>query len=590
MISRESSEALMSLVRYLTVVAAAAISMGAHAGCRCAIVVLLCFVAAGCTGGKPKQKDDAGSKTSTDSGLQTENPCEGTLSTIDDVFDLTRLGRTTTVADGVQRLNDWLQSCAPAALPPGLTPEIEALLTEAQRGYINENRFILRDGEHLRDCLLDKALASHAAGSGVSEIDRITLLFNYVVRSIGLVATPIENLPLAPFETYLLGKGTAEDRAWLFVNALRQMGIDAVLITPHSAEDKPKVEPAPFLVGVFGDGQIYLFDPQAGIAIPSPRDDGKSATPQAATLAQATTDPEIFKQLDIGADRPYPLTAENLKEPDLLIVADAAFWSPRMRALQQEFIGKRAMKIADPLGDERGDANGLISRIQKNAGEFWNRERLRVWDFPEKRLIAHTAMTNDQLEILDTQFMPFGAYKTIVVNQLGEADLADVELKEDRAADKKYHPGVTMISRTTTGAQMRARMDHLLGNLPQAIREYLEVRDKCREVMQLKTAKIIERFRHSRASEDAIFWTGLCQFQQGEIRAAINSLNFYRKRPDARNWLNECRFTLAVGQATAGDYAGAAEELKAADAEGPEQFGYQYLIRRWQAAGKEKTK
>ncbi|MBS0266472.1 MAG: hypothetical protein JSS02_31360 [Planctomycetes bacterium] len=550
-----------------------------------ALGLMICLACVGCPGDPPATSTNENPKSaSDDNGKTKENPCDGTMSTIDDVFDLSRLGRTTTVADGVQRLNDWQRSCAPSDIASNLTPELEKLLTPAQLEYIQDNRFSLRDGEHLRDCLLDKALASHAAGSGVSEIDRVTLLFGYVIRSLGLVARPIENLPLAPFEVYLFGKGTVADRAWLFTNILRQLRIDAVLVTPHVAEDqRGTAQAAPYLIGVLLEGQIYLFDPQAGIPIPAPGGDAKSATPRAATLAQATADPAVLKQLDISADKPYPLTAENLKQPDLLLVSDAAFWSTRIRGLQRQFVGQRAMVIADPLGDEGPETPGLISRVRQATGEFWNDSRVRIWEFPEQRLIAHTAMSGDQLEILDGQLLPFGAYKTIVSGPGGVQGLADVEQQEDRAGDRKYHPGVTMITRTTSGAQMRARMDQLQGNLSQAIREYLEIRDKCREVLHVNTP-VIERFRHIRASEDAIFWTGLCQFQQGETRAAINSLQLYRKRSDAKNWQHECQYVLALSLATDGHYKEAAAELQAADPDSPEQFGYQYLIRRWKAA------
>src|SRR5205814_927026 len=135
------------------------------------------------------------------------------------------------------------------------------------------------------------------------------------VRAIGLVPTPAENLPLSTYEVYLFGKGTAEDRAWIFVNALKQLRIDAIVLLPRRANDQgPTAADRPFLVGVLLESQVYLFDPRAGTPIPAPA--GHDTTWRAATLAETVSDPAVLKQLDAGSDRPYPISAEDLKQPD----------------------------------------------------------------------------------------------------------------------------------------------------------------------------------------------------------------------------------------------------------------------------------
>jgi hypothetical protein len=552
------------------------------------LLVGLVLAISGCGDDKPASPD--GKKTTgtqSASARPTESPCEGTLATIDEVFKLSKLGRTTTISDGVLRLNDWQRTCAPSGLSADLPPEIEKLLSESQLNYLAEKRFSLRDGEHLRDCLLDRAVSIYGVGTGATEIERVTHLFGHVVRAIGLVPAPPQNLPLTPYEVYLLGKGTAEDRAWVFINILKQLRIDAALIVPpYGGNEQPGASAdSPFLVGVLLDDQIYLFDPRAGMPIPALAGGSGSGTiPQAATLPQAASDPAVLKQLDTSG-KPYPITAESLKQPDVLLVADAAFWSARMQGLQTQFVGARAMVIADPLGDAGDDALGAVSRIAKASAGFWDTGRLHVWDFPEKRMVAHAQMSDDQQEILGGLLTPFGAYLNVVIDRNGQPMLVGEEKHEDRAGDPKYHPGVSVISRTTTGAQMRARLKHLEGDLPQAIREYFEVRDKCREVLRFKVS-VPDQIRHKRALEDATFWTALCQYEQGEFKAAINTLAFFRKRPEMTNWQREKRYLLAMSQAAEGDYPAAIAELKTAQPDDLEYAGYQYLIRHWQSAGK----
>src|SRR5207253_1247893 len=101
-----------------------------------------------------------------------------------------------------------------------------------------------------------------------------------------------------------------------------------------------------------------------GVPVPAPAGiSGNGSSPQAATLAQATADPAVLKQFDVGSGQPYPITAESLKQPGVALVADAAFWSDRMQGLQTQFVGARAMVIADPLGDSGDDAPGSVRRI-----------------------------------------------------------------------------------------------------------------------------------------------------------------------------------------------------------------------------------
>src|SRR5205809_1146779 len=72
---------------------------------------------AGCNSRTPPPTKTTAGKTTPVAPTSTavvESACEGTLSSIDDIFKLSRLGRTTSIADGVLRLNDWQRSCMPS--------------------------------------------------------------------------------------------------------------------------------------------------------------------------------------------------------------------------------------------------------------------------------------------------------------------------------------------------------------------------------------------------------------------------------------------------------------------------------------------
>src|SRR6185437_1708216 len=147
---------------------------------------------------------------------------------------LQRLGRTTAVSDGVSRLNDWQRACGSdiATAEFKLPPEVGKLLSDEKARSLAETRFTLRDGEHIRDCLLERTISGYAVGDGQTDLEKVTNVFGHVVRAIGLVPQPLHDLPLTVYELSLLGKGTAADRAWIFASILRQLKIDAVLIYP----------------------------------------------------------------------------------------------------------------------------------------------------------------------------------------------------------------------------------------------------------------------------------------------------------------------------------------------------------------------
>src|SRR5262249_36940719 len=158
----------------------------------------------------------SGGRSGAESKKDAEDRCEAILASIEDIFQIQRLGRTTAVSDGVLRLNDWRRSCAPAERAAGAIPAAaEILLSEAQGEGVADKRFLARDGEDMRNWMLERALSLYGSGSGQSEIEKVTNVFGHVVRAIGLVPKSPHDLPLTPYEFYLLGKGTARDRAWI---------------------------------------------------------------------------------------------------------------------------------------------------------------------------------------------------------------------------------------------------------------------------------------------------------------------------------------------------------------------------------------
>lgn len=503
------------------------------------------------------------------------------MGSIDHIFNLQRLGHTTAIEDGVARLNDWQRAReASGKLEAAPLPAAAArLLSDAEREAIEQPQFSLRDGEHIRDCLLERAISTYGLGSGQTELERVSHLFGHVVRAVGLVERPLHDLPLPPYEFYLLGKGTAEDRAWIFIDVLRQLRIDAVLLFPKRSAETAASERArrPFLVGVLLDKETYLFDPANGVAIPAPGEQG-GARP--ATLAEAAADPALLKQLDAGKGRDYPIAAADLSRPEVALVGDTCGWSSRMQALQAEFVGARAMVVADPLQDSTDGIPGLWSRILQAGGQYWDASDLRLWEYPETARSAHLALTEEQHDSLTGLMRPFSAYKHVARDkQTGVRVLVGQEESADPSGTE-YDPGIRTNRRTTTGEQMRARVLQLSGDFADAVSKYVDVRIESKKVL-VATSLPAERTLHARAIDDATYWTALCKYEQGDFDGAATDLAHYRHKPGA--WDREARYLHALALAAAGKPRDAASELRSVEPDDPEYAGMRLLIRRWES-------
>jgi len=160
---------------------------------------------------------------------------------------------------------------------------------------------------------------------------------------------------------------------------------------------------------------------------------------------------------------------------------------------------------------------------------------------------------------------------------------AEKEAQLDPAAGK-FDPNVRVNVRLTKGEQMHSRLAQLAGEFTEAVKSYTNVRIRCLEVLRHNPPLDI-RTIHTRAIDDAYFWTALCQFDQGQFQTAADNLQKYRKRPEPGNWMRESLYLLALSLAAAGDRAAAIKELEAVESDDPEYAGYRLLIRQWRAAG-----
>lgn len=509
-------------------------------------------------------------------GESDGNRCDELLNSAVNMLQPERLGISSDRNAAVTMLNDWLSDCAPEEATADKGESGDALLrerlSEEELARVRSDRFNRRGAGHIRNCFLHKATVDFAARSATDDVERIVELFYYVVRNVALVDEGENAIPLTPYEILLLGRGTAEDRAWVFADLLRQIRIDTVILKPGQAEGETRGdEGREWLVGVLLNGKVYLFDPRRGLPVPAAdaAEDGPLVRrPATLTALQESTEQKSTEDDSAPAVRGFP-------QPSVRVIGNTSFWAPRMRILQMALSGDRAAIVYDGLQNSRF-GEGLLARVSGFSKELWKPGDVSVWSYPEEQVAGFYNLSDRQDDRLRLLMLPFDApaRAQAVDQQSGQIRFSRPERK-----------------------QLKTRMEHLLGRYGgrrsetegRAIRSYLMIRGTENFPEGFDVDPTVRRM-HTRAAEDAFYWKALCQFEKGEYEAAVESFRNYLERyqPDGL-WMNACRYQLAIALANLDRSQEAVKTLQAVPEGAPQHAAAEALLRRWTESGEERA-
>lgn len=267
------------------------------------------------------------------------------------------------------------------------------------------------DADHFKQSVWSRNISQWARGEKVDELDRAMSLFDWTVRNIDLRPEQVQSPstgevftapPQEPWQTLILGHGTSMDRAWVFIELLRQQRIDAVLL---GIDDQ--VNPGNTLiwaVGVLHENELYLFLPAYGLAVPGPdglelglpqplNEDAFASADQPpaastgeivykniATLSQVLENDQLLRQLDLPG-RPFPVTAEQCRNSTALIVCSPSTASQRMSLVQNELSGAESMVLYQSYRD-------IAERLSKVANIKTTKHWLRPIQAMYEREVA----------------------------------------------------------------------------------------------------------------------------------------------------------------------------------------------------------
>lgn len=478
-------------------------------------------------------------------------------------LELQKLDVATDVESTTQLINQWQSECGAASqfnpVPEALKGKFSA---EVEQSLV-ATRLSSADADHLRHCVMMKALSRHAPGKASSSLDQVASVFDVVMRLVELDREAMD-VPLTAYDVCLIGSGSPAHRAWVFAEVLRQLSFDAVILSPGgepAKEDKP-----PFLVGVLlkvdGKEQVLLFDPLRGVAL---RKGAEPASP-VASLADVAGNAEILTGLPPVAGW-GAWTADSLKQPRVGVIGSEGFWSARFLALQPQFTGEHTMAVADPLTDtETGP--GLWGRVV-GGGKFWKATDVFLWEFPDTQFVQKRTPTPEQKAKRQAALLPLSAPVPILRDY---NNLAKMDPISNLAVFGTPHR-----------EEFRGRLSQLDGEIPTAVMHYQVVRVESNK-LPLQTP-MEEKFKilHARAGEDARFFTAQCQFDRGQYRSARDTLEHYIANYPEGHWLNASRRLLALTLAANKQTAEAITLLKALPADGPHAAWVQQTLKSLEA-------
>ncbi len=445
------------------------------------------------------------------------------------------------------RLNQWnLQDRPQVEWKPD--PMISDLRDELKNmtavRALDADQFRASDGWYLQETVWLRDISNVARGDQFDDLAVAQRLFDWSVRNIQLEdAEQMQSRanPHRPHETVLFGRGTAIERAWVFILLARQQGLDVVMLGLADAEGK---NVRPWLPALLKGGELYLFDTRLGLAIPGPGGQG------VATLAQVLADDSLLKRMDLDDENRYGVTAGDLTHVVAYIEASPVNLSRRMALVESRLTGKHKLALTSP-------ASALAERL-KQAPQV---AEVRLWPVPFEVWLRQTKAGEGAAEAAAREMFMFEALPSLLTGRVlsfkGEYD-------GDEGAKKKL-----LDARPPDSAIDDYRLP------PKIVARFKRKEDvskaEAQQVVILKQGK-----------QSATFWLGVILFDEKDYSGAID---FFAKRSLEANprglFAPAARYNLARTYEATGEVQKAIE-LYASDKSSPQSYGNR-LRARWLA-------
>jgi hypothetical protein len=421
---------------------------------------------------------------------------------------------TEMLRQAVDRLSQWIRTQPPPPdwkLDPMLSELPRPLAELPQVKDLGQMDFSRLDGYAIQEAVWMRDVSRSARGEVIDDLQRACNLFDWTVRNVQLEPDDQNRIPQFPWETLLHGRGTATERAWVFILLLRQLEIDAAVLALDAGNgtrdegNKTERNLQPWCVGVLIEGNVYLFDPLLGLPIPAPNgvtlDAGGRLAIRPASLAQVVADDKLLRRLDVDETRAYGVKAAQLTRVAALLEASPPYLSRRMKAIEPQLTGERRMVLtASP---------STRARQWKDAKHI---AEARLWRQPFQVLQLRSRLTPQAAQDWLRLALPlYVVYEERVV----------VRHRDEKEEDRRQSETRTVVH---AGALGRGRVLQLKGKFSgdQGAIRYFQLARPSNESLVLSSRDKGEKIVYLWAKQDATYWSGLIAYQRGNYRSAID--------------------------------------------------------------------
>lgn len=445
-------------------------------------------------------------------------------------------------------LNQWLRQSEPKSdwqrdpLLDSLDPQLLAdaeLKSKLTAPELAAQVFEPYDGRLLQESVWLRDISRWAQGEDFNDLARATALFDWTVRNIQL--EPEENAPpRRPWRTLVEGRGTAEERAWVFALLCRQQALDVVMLEIPSVESSglrvedqqasspqpPAPNPQPFwLPALLLNGQLYLFDTRLGLPIPGSGDEG------VATLEQVQQDDALLRQLDLEGAQ-YPINAEAAKKAVAHVVASPFELSRRARQLESKLTGDNHLVLSV-----------APSEVAKQLKAIPGLSGVELWDTPFRTLRDQLTLGKSVRLREALAFEPF-AMRPL----LWKARMRHFQGRRQRDAKSP---------------------EDALDDHREAGQLYTKVRPLDTKIARLSSAE--ERRVDTTVKQNATYWIGVLSFDDGKFEVAADWLGRSGLGDADSPWSSGARYNRARALEAQGKFEEAAKLL--AEDTSPQRHG-----------------
>ena len=553
--------------------------------------LLFCFclslLITGCNPGEDASSQTADDdKSSVRAELVRKRRCSQDFESIHQILRPTKKTMNTELQSALSLLNQWLESCAEFSGQklPANEPALKELLSERQLNSLNSSTAGLLDILYLRDQLLMRSMMEHIVEGTPTDVEKVREIFGYIQRNITRDPLLIDPrlyhfqqanfpesvpgkklsdvaVPRTLFDIILSGRGSDDDLSWAFVTLIRQLNIDAIMVTSAPVPQASQNKLPPIIIVPIGK-EILVFCPAAGLEFTS------ETTPGQANWSVDDLAKDFNQVFNSIAD-------ELAEEETIVTLLKQADWkqatvtlpysplriSPRSEALQIELAGNLSCEVFTPLQTYNNEP-GLIERTSTVTGKLFQNTGVQLWYYPYKMyedVVNSSKMTNRLRDLY-----------LATINKTVQSIRTSVDQKENLTIKK------SLVKR-----MQLSRVDQILGNESEAISTYMRLQLQGGVPGNTSPEILKENFLRALQSEDARYWSALCQFENEDYRSAANTLINYLKRYPEGRWQSSALELLADSQAKQKEFTSAAEVFGQIQLPSPERARQLLKLKHW---------